>query len=776
MTVKLSTTVQGKPTSAEVTVMAVDEGVLALTGYKLPNLLSIFYAPFPLAVHTADNHPFLIGQRNFGEKGENRGGGGGLSSKLGGVDLRSHFEFTPYFNATLQTDAKGRGEVKFKLPDNLTTFRIMAVAATVKEFGSSEATIKVSKPLMITPKMPRFARRDDKFQCGAVVYNYEDEKGLITLKAQASGALKLTESTQQVQVAKGQAREVSWPCEAVETGSAKVIFTAQGAKVQDGVQTNLDVLEIEKPQTLALYSATETEQTQLLEKPSNVREDAANKATLSLASTALLNLRGAMNYLLNYPYDCLEQQLSKITPIIDGEKLIQDFHLGDFKAYRAKAQGILNDITRYQSSSGGLAYWPEELPDAYLTAYTLEIAHRAKQAGYQVPQDALQKALQWLKGVFGNKLAMAYNYSATEQKTTRAYAVYVLSLYGEKMDGQFNNLYTQRNSLSTSAQVYLLLAAQAMQKSAQIQQTLAKQLFNQAQYGAQTLHFAAKQSQSWVHASDVQVTALALRALLQMGYEIEQPYQVVRWLTEQLNAQGHWNNTSDNAAVFAALNAYYRAKETSSPNFEALVSLNGKNTLSSQFEGRSAQTQEAVWPFQKVYPTEKEASVKVQKSGKGTLYYTLAQTYVPQRYTQSVNSGFTVTRSVTDLNDNPARVLQSGQRYKITLHVKSVASRSFVVVEDFIPAGFEIINSDLATESQSATPQSEQDTAFERNEKYDDRLAVFAGYLPAGEHLYTYVVQALAPGKYSYPSLWASQMYEPAVFGRTATTEIEIKE
>ena len=91
-----------------------------------------------------------------------------------------------------------------------------------------------------------------------------------------------------------------------------------------------------------------------------------------------------------------------------------------------------------------------------------------------------------------------------------------------------------------------------------------------------------------------------------------------------------------------------------------------------------------------------------------------------------------------------------------------------------MPAGFEIVNTDLATENQLSAPDEPENTPFERNEKYDDRLAVFAGYLPAGDHEYTYVVQALAPGKYSYPSLWASQMYEPSVFGRTATTEIEI--
>ena len=116
--------------------------------------------------------------------------------------------------------------------------------------------------------------------------------------------------------------------------------------------------------------------------------------------------------------------------------------------------------------------------------------------------------------------------------------------------------------------------------------------------------------------------------------------------------------------------------------------------------------------------------------------------------------------------------------------MKNAASRHFVVLEDFIPAGFEIVNTSLATEADVsvAVPVEEADAykgsgynAFERNEKYDDRIAAFADYLPAGTHTYSYVVSAAVPGTFAYPSAWASQMYEPAVFGRNATQTLVIE-
>ncbi len=775
--VKLSTAVQGKATPADVTVMVVDEGVLALTGYQTPNLLKQFYAPQALSVSTADNRVFLIGQRNFGEKGENRGGGGGSSAKLGGADLRSHFEFTPYFNARLRTDAKGRGEVKFALPDNLTTFRIMAVAATVREFGSAQADIKVSKPLMITPKMPRFARRGDLFQCGAVVYNYEDEKGDITVSAQAEGAIELTGPAQKINVAKGAAKEVSWPCKAAETGPAQVAFAAHTTKAKDGVVSKLEVSEVEKKQTLALYSATDKKQEQLLEKPVSVNEKAGAEVAVSLASTALLNLRGGMVYLLEYPYDCLEQKMSKILPVIEGAKLIEDFKLGDLSAYKQKTQDILNEMANYQAASGGLAYWPNAQPDPYVTAFALETAYRAKKAGYNVPTAALNKAVSWLKGTFDKKQSKAYPYSDAEDKTARAYGVYVLALYGQKMDGQFNNLYASRNSLSAPAQAYLLLAAKELNKTAEVKNTLAQDLLNKAAYGAQTLHFSAGNAQPWLHMSDVKVTALSLRALLESGDYLAQPYQAVKWLTDQLGAQGHWLSTSSNAAVFTALNIYYTLKEADEPDFKASVSLDGKNKYSADFAGRSLQTQNAAWPFAQVYDEANQVRAQFSKSGKGTLYYTLSQTYAPLEYTDDVNAGFAVSRQITDLQGKAVTQFKAGERYKVTLKAQSSASRSFVMLEDFIPAGFEIVNTSLATESaeNAAVLNNPRWGGFERDEKYDDRIAIFADYLSAGAHEYSYLVQAGVAGQFSYPSLWASQMYDPAVFGRNATANIVIE-
>jgi uncharacterized protein YfaS (alpha-2-macroglobulin family) len=64
---------------------------------------------------------------------------------------------------------------------------------------------------------------------------------------------------------------------------------------------------------------------------------------------------------------------------------------------------------------------------------------------------------------------------------------------------------------------------------------------------------------------------------------------------------------------------------------------------------------------------------------------------------------------------------------------------------------------------------------FERAENYDDRMQIFADFLTAGEHKYSYLVQATAPGVFHWPAAYVEQMYEPEVFGRTASRPVTIE-
>ena len=775
VTVSLTTQAGRKGVPAEVVVMAVDEGVLALSNYQTPDLFAQFYGSTPISVFTMDNRAYVIGQRSFGEKGENRGGGGAAASKLGGTDMRSRFEFTPFYQAAVKTDAKGRAQVSFTLPDNLTTFRIMAVSLTQSEFGKAETTVKVSKPVMLTPSMPTFAREGDQFACGAILYNYEDAKGVFTVQASAVGSVELAEDVPQtVKVAKGASREVMFACRATQAGPATVAFAAKG-KYSDGVQQELVVSTPEKAQTLAVYGATQSTQSELTDQPAHLNPTADNHVTVSAAASALLQLKGAISYLLAYPYHCLEQQLSKITPVVTAEPLIKDFQLADVQTLRKNAQEVLSRLGTYQHASGGFGYWPNALPDPYVTAYALDVALQAKQSGFDVPTQAVDKAVTWLAGAFAQQSVHAYPYTGAQTDTARAYSVYVLTRYGKNTDSLFNTLYAKRMTLPQSAVAYLLQAAVAGGRSQKVKEALAQQLINKLVY-TPTAAYVDGGELPWLHENNTTATAHTLRALVAANLSPKNDYQLATWLVSQLNAQGHWNDTFTNATVLRALATYYTKREGETPRFTATVKQADDVVLTGAFNGHTARTQTVHLPFARVYAPGSEARFSFAKQGTGTLYYTLAQTYTPASYDRPAQAGFSMTRTISTLDGKPATAILTGERYKVTLHVKTAHARPFVAVEDFIPAGFGLVNTTLATESATqAELLAADNTVFTRTEQYEDRVYGFADEVPAGEHTFSYLVTALSAGTYTYPAAWVSQMYAPEVFGRNTTSTLVIQ-
>ena len=779
----------GKPVKAEVALYAVDEGVLQLTGYQTPDPFGFFYGPRPLWASTSDNRLLVIGMRNFGEKGQDRGGGGGGLAPLPGmegVDLRRHFESLAFWSAELHTGADGKLEADFTLPDNLTRFRLIAVAASGNRFGSTDTGLKVSKALMLRPSLPRFARLGDAMQAGVTVQNATAKAGQVTVEAVSDGALGLGgEPRQTVTLGPGEARELRWPLTALQLGPARLGFKASGrlgADESDGLEWKLPVEQPEKAEHSATSGVVDAEAAhEALARPSQALSG-TTRVDLAIASTAMLGLRGGVGYLLDYPHLCLEQRLSKILPAVVGPDLLEAFHLAAPKEQLAAAQAVLDALPQFQSGSGGYRYWTDsDKADPWLTAYALEVAALARDSGFKLPKDSIDRAVDWLRNHYDSPGDWAYPYSDQEKDVLRAWALYALSRHGVKLPGLYSQLYGRRAQLPLYSKADLLRCAAVLGTPEQAQD-LAQALLNQANVDARVLHFEESHADRmpWVHASTVSVTGFCVDALLMAQHGFAGDEKAARWLVEARGKDGAWTDTQSNAWALMALTRYFRVHEKEVPDFKAGVSLGGKEIWSADFKGRSLAAQTRQILEGQLFGAGPEAGLDFTKSGAGRLYYSLLLAWTPAKVDKPAFEGFEIERAISGLDGKPAgATLRAGQRYRVTLKVRSRQDRTFVALTDFLPAGCEVVDSSLATESQAAAPAGGSEASadnpwgawwgrFQRHENYDDRVQVYADFLSAGEHAWTYTVQATTPGTFSQPAAWVEMMYEPETFGRTA--------
>jgi uncharacterized protein YfaS (alpha-2-macroglobulin family) len=787
--VKINTKdINGKPKSAEVTLSVADLGVLSLIGYRMPDPFETFYSEQGLAVVTTETRMHIIEQRSYDEKGQEVGGGGAAVKT--GLDvpdadgIRKNFLPSAYWNPTIRTNGQGYATVKFKLPDNLTAFEMMGVAHTKEsDFGYGENSLTVTKPLLLQPSLPRFARVGDKFKSGVVIMNYSEKGQSITLTTTVQGLKWNHQDTTSYTLQPGQAKEVLFDFEAEKIGTAKFIFRARSENNNDGLQWTIPITAPRLRESVALSESTEDPNIEEhIIPPADAFSDAGD-VEITAASTAMVGLSGGISYLFHYPYGCLEQRSSSILPMILAKDMVEAFHFEVLKNrdYREVVSKTLDEISLFQHSNGGFSYWKNEGPTCtYISAFAMYTLAQAQRNGYQIDKNTFSQGLEYLKRVLRGE-ERDYYFSTEVSQTTRSLILYTLALAGKPEFGYMENLYNERTSMPLFAKGYLLRALHAAKGNSSMMDDLARDLINRAKISPTSAHFEERNDYNlwWCFDSNTRTTALIMQALVETQPTNSLIPKVVRWLIDEQRI-GRWRTTQENVYVVDALATYMRAYEKDEPNFHAAVALEGKTILNEFFKGRTFRVASSTIPFSQL-TLGKNYPVRLTKDGPGRLYYGLRMNYYPKGETQAKDEGYSIVKTIAPLDGTAADTYNPGTMMKVTLTVSSNQDRHFMVVEDPVPAGMEVVNTSFQTTAANLGKEEREnenlwyEQVFQHVEKYDDRVVLFGDYFTAGSHTYTYLVQITRSGSYQMPATHAEGMYEPEVFGQTGSKIIIIK-
>ena len=343
--------VAGKPAQSEVTLWAVDYGVLSLTAFQTPDVLKSVYVEKALQVITTDSRQRIVSRRVLTPKGGDEGGGGGEEPGAGTV--RKDFRVLAFWVGSVVTDANGQASVDVTLPESLTTYRIMAVAADkASRFGSADSEIRVNKPLTMKPAFPRFLARGDKASFGAVVTSQLKTKGsaTVTIKSLDPAILEITGETKRAAaLAAGGAVEVKFDAVAKAIGKARIQMTARMGGESDAFEDVIPVEVLVSPETVAAYGDTTAEAREKVTLPAGVVAGFGG-LSLELASTAMVGLGEGARYLIEYPYGCAEQRSSRALALLLAADLGDAFALPDINAKDARtiSQAQITQLEQFQ--------------------------------------------------------------------------------------------------------------------------------------------------------------------------------------------------------------------------------------------------------------------------------------------------------------------------------------------------------------------------------------------------------------------------------------------
>ncbi len=769
----------GAPVAAELTVFAVDEGVLALSGYKTPDPFARLYAPQGLSVWTSDVRGRLVKEaESEDDKGGDEGGGGGAA-------LRRDFESVAFYAPEVLTDAGGRAQIKFKLPDSLTRYRIMAVAVSRSaELGAGDATVRTHKPLMVRPMLPRVIRVGDTLEAGATIQTESEKVIEVEVSADVTGLDVEGPTKRLLKISKKQGAELRFKLRATHAGQARLRFSARSGKQHDAFEVTRAVLVPNTLETVSTTGFTDQATTEALGVLKDARNDVGGLA-LSLSTSALSALEAPVRALIDYQYGCTEQLSSRL---IGMTALVRLAKLGVLEAgdVRAQAEKVLIAIERRQRSDGSFALWDDDRGtryaplDAFLTGYALFTLQQAEQAGFAPSKQARNDAKQWLAAY----LRAEVQKPAELADADRVFVMYALARAGAADKSYAGTFLERKQKLSLISKVELahtLLLA----KEETAAEGLVKDILNRLRVTADEAHLEENLGDSYqsIMVSDVRATSELLLLLSAMDAQHPILPRLARWLSNARASQGDWGSTQENAWGLMALSAYLEATESTPPTFEALAQIDGEQVLRANLAGRKANAQAFV--AMSDLP-QSGARLDLSRKGQGRLHYTLRLSYAKQQLpTTPLEQGFFVEREYErvdpaalargDRQGAAGQRAQVGDYVRVTLRVAVPATRRFVVIEDPLPAGLEPMSFGLATESQGAAQALGMEMGpLDHSEIRDDRMVFAVTQLDPGLYRYTYLARAVTAGHFVVPAARAEEMYHRETFGRTRAEQFDV--
>ncbi|OFZ19566.1 MAG: hypothetical protein A2Z20_08380 [Bdellovibrionales bacterium RBG_16_40_8] len=572
-------------------------------------------------------------------------------------NVRSNFSETAFFFPNLVNDADGNVTIKFQVPDSVTSWTLWLQGLT-KDLMTASSTkqSQTVKDLLIRPYLPRFLREGDKADLRFVLNNSSDKQidGSITIDLLEND--QKTDASMRFKVSKTQLKAVPFSLAAKKSfthqvklqtpaglGNLVIKAVATAKNQSDGELRKLPILPGRFHLAQSKFVTLKNKDSRVLEfkdlslsRDSNKDQSLINERMVVQVDAQLFySVLSALPYLINYPYECIEQTLNRFisTGIMTSlfskypsvEKMAKDFssrktqfesfaapdpnrqmsleetpwvneskggkestddliNILDSRIAKRQLADSLTKLEKGQTSLGGFPWFSGGPPSPYITLYVVYGFSKALEFGVDVPKPIIQKAWSYLHKHYISEISstcMARNF-CLEFIT---FLNYVLSNYPDTSWGSdvfsdadrkkmldFSFKHWKEHSPYLKGYLSLTLKRANRLPEAKL---VWDSVMDSAKYNADEGTHWAREDRSWLWYNDtIETHAFALRTLMELGSDNTKRDGLVQWLflNKKLN---HWQSTRATSEVVYSL-AHYLSKTNQIDQKESVTIKIGK--------------------------------------------------------------------------------------------------------------------------------------------------------------------------------------------------------
>lgn len=792
---------EGNPVSAEVGLSVTDLAVLTIAPSNSPTPMEYFYSQRGVSVRTSVTLTTSVDKVTQTIIDTVKGGGGG-GGEAGIFDIREEFVDTPGWKPDVITDENGLATYTLKLPDNLTTWRLVARGMTTGEegpmlVGTSISDVLSTKPLLIRPLTPRFMIVNDVVEFAAVVNNNtgETQTAEVTLEGTGFELLEGVTLTQTVDIpSQGRAR-INWQARILDVPAVDLTFYVSGnagaytdaskPPLGQGEENLLPVYKYEVAETVgtggALTGPDPGSRSEAISLP-RAYDVTQGELTVRIDRSLAAATVDGLDYLQNYPYQCIEQTVSRFLPNVITSRAFAQLGLFDPELQKNLDTQVNFGIQRLyaqQKSDGGWGWFPEDESNPITTAYAIIGLEEASRSGYAINQRVINRAAEFLQ----NELDDFPSNPLRWQINRQAFIIYALAQAGyfeaSAATVLFDNYLINMN---LDAKAFLALAMARMNPEDERLVNFTTDFISNAVLSATGAHWEEPERDYWNWTTNTRTTALILKALIEIKPDNQLIPQTVRWLMVARNADA-WESTQETAWAVMALTDWMVVTGELRPDYTFSLGLNGREQILEDDTATSDNVKESeILRFEVAQLLKDEANrlTFTRTEGQGNLYYTAhLRAFLPVPEVEPVNAGIIVSRKYYAFNDDSRTPITSGKvgdQVVVVLTVIAPSNLHYVIVEDPIPAGSAAVDPGLLTNSVvSQQPQLDRTDPlyygwgwwwFSRTEFRDEKVVMYATYLPRGTYEFRYTIRLGLPGEYNVIPPTANEFYFPEVYGR----------
>jgi uncharacterized protein YfaS (alpha-2-macroglobulin family) len=783
----------GKPTGPTFAMVAVvDEGILQLTNFHTPDPLAELFARHGLGVETYETIGWTMLHQPAGTSSKHGGGdydADGIPDKGDLAGRVQPVKPVALFSGIVPVGADGTVTIPFQIPQYRGQVRIMAITASATRVGRAEQDVTVKDPLVVETTFPRFVTQNDELEIPVFLTNMSGGPLTVDIKlddsvlplpgltmpkttvppiqflGKDSGTVKIDDGRNETVVFKAKA---TMP---VGAAHLRVVAKGTGPKGTFEEKDELDVpfLPAGPKDHVIQKLKVDAGTVDLLAKATALKGwvPTSEQTTFWLTNNPYGESFTHLQYLIHYPYGCIEQTTSSTRPLLYVGSLVEqvDPELANLKIEDMVYAGI-NRVLSMETPSGGFGYWPGATePLEWATAYATHMLLDAKKAGYAVPDDRLTEVLNWIEGRVGQYERGEYvghdKWNHYDEQS-EAYLHYVLALAGKGRKARILKLISSIPASAkgeTAEDLYMLKAALYLAGDRRYEKDLK---------AVDTSPIAEDRVNSWSFYSDRRRRGFMLSTFFDLFGNAPEGDPLAQRVAESLVGEpSYYYNTQELVWGVTGLGKWVQATMAKGV---ADGTLKADGTVIAARKTKT-KSNDKTWSLMRA-SEYKSLTLDVPASSAGMWLVVNSEGVRAGNDYKVGGNGLWISRSYKKLDGSAAGVGDGSLKLgdvlfvEVELENKTGDPIQNVALVDRLPAGFEIENPRLGRGTRPDWVKDEDLWTLDFMNMRDDRLEAFGTIAPGDTKKVVYSVRVVTSGKFTIPPVEAGAMYDSTLWAR----------